>query len=75
LLGFIDVGLSLSLEAEYRGNNNLMGRGSVNFHIKIGWFLTIEVNASVQYEFGSGQSSSSSSQQISGAAADYANMY
>jgi hypothetical protein len=75
LLGFIDVGLSLSLEAEYRGNNNLIGRGSVNFHIKIGWFLTIEVNASVQYEFGSGQSSSSSSQQISGAAADYANMY
>jgi hypothetical protein len=75
LLGFLSVGLGMSLEAEYRGGTNLIGRGSVNYSIKIGWFLTIEVHASVQYEFGSGQSSSTQDQQISGAAADYAGMF
>ena len=75
LLGFISVGMSLSPEAEYQSGNNLIGRGSVSFHIKIGWFISINVDASVQYSFGSGQSSSQSSTQVSGAAADYAQMF
>ena len=58
LLGFISVSLMLSLEAGYSTGGNLLGRGAVEFHIKIGWFIDINVRASVEYRFGSNSNGS-----------------
>lgn len=74
LLGFLSVGLTLGLEALYSGNN-LIGRGFVSFSIKIGPFLTIEVQSAIEYSFGSGQSTTSSQKKIGGAAAGYVDMF
>jgi len=51
LLGFISVGLLLSLEAIYTMGGGLSGRGTVSFHIKIGFFFHIDVSTSVTYQF------------------------
>jgi hypothetical protein len=51
LLGLVRVSLSLMLQAEYR-SGQLVGRGRVEYKIKIGWLLTIKVKANVAYSFG-----------------------
>jgi len=53
LLGFLSVSLCLLLEATYRSSGALGGHGRVSYRIKIGWFLSIDVNADVEYTFGS----------------------
>jgi hypothetical protein len=53
LLGIISVGLRLGLEAQYTSDGGLKGRGFVSLSIKICWFITINVQASVEYTFGS----------------------
>jgi len=75
LCGFITVNLCLGLEAEYRTGNQLIGRGFVSIEIKIGWFLTISIHASIEYAFGSGSTQTSSSTQIESAADEYVGMF
>jgi hypothetical protein len=52
LLGFLSVGLCLSLEALYTSGGGLIGRGHVSYSIKICWCVTINVSADVSYTFG-----------------------
>lgn len=56
LLGIVSVSLCLMLEAAYRSGGGLSGRGRVSYSIKIGWFLSINVTADVEYTFGSSPS-------------------
>jgi hypothetical protein len=75
LLGFLSIGLTLGLEASYGDDNDLIGRGFVRCSIKIGWFITINVDAAVQYSFGKGTSSSQSSSDIQTAADNYVDLF
>lgn len=58
LLGFIDIDLSLSLEAEYSSGGGLIGHGEVDASIKICWCFTLNVHESVTFTFGSSSGSS-----------------
>ncbi|MBF8275533.1 MAG: hypothetical protein HW390_606 [Candidatus Brocadiaceae bacterium] len=51
LLNIINVGLNLGLEAQYTSGGGLKGRGFVSYHIKICWFVSINVETSVEYTF------------------------
>lgn len=51
LLGFLSVGLSLSLEAQYQTGGGLIGRGRVSYSVKICWCVTINVSADIEYVF------------------------
>jgi hypothetical protein len=57
LLGFLSVGLSLSLEAQYTSGGGLIGRGRISYSIKICWLVTINVTADLEYEFAKSSSS------------------
>ncbi|HTV01821.1 MAG TPA: hypothetical protein VMF13_14835, partial [Luteitalea sp.] len=75
LLGFLSIGLTLGLEASYGEGNELIGRGFVRCSIKIGWFITINVDAAVQYNFARSSGSSSSSSEIQTAADQYVDLF
>ncbi len=51
LCGLITVGVQLLLEARYSDGGGLIGTGTLSYSIKIGWFFTLRVSASVRYEF------------------------
>jgi len=53
LLGLVEVGMALQLQAKYESGGGLVGHGCVSYKIKIGWFLNISVSAQVTYRFGS----------------------
>ena len=57
LLGLVRVSLTLMLQAEY-GNGQLVGRGYVEYKIKIGWLISIKVKAGVAYAFGNSKGNS-----------------
>lgn len=58
LLGFIDIDLNLSLEADYSSGGGLIGHGEVDVSIKICWCFTLSVHQSVTFTFGSSSGSS-----------------
>jgi hypothetical protein len=54
LLGYISVNVTLLLEAEYRSDGSLTGRGTLSLKIKICWCFTIKVSTRVEYKFRQG---------------------
>jgi hypothetical protein len=54
VLGFISVNVTLLLEAEYRSDGSLTGRGTLSLKIKICWCFTLKVSTRVEYKFRQG---------------------
>jgi len=56
--GIISAAISLLLEATYRQDGSLTGRGTLSIRIKICWCFTLKVKTSVTYSFAKGSSGS-----------------
>lgn len=66
LLGFVQVGLNLLLQARYvqgGAGNKIDALGMVSLKVKIGWCFSIEVRQEVRYQFEGGKSQKTSNSQ------------
>ncbi len=50
LLGIVEAGINLILEACYTASTGLKARGVLNLEIKICWCFTLEIHRAVEYE-------------------------